>query len=282
MNEYLTFDDVLILPNYSDLDSRKDASLEFKYKQLFLDLPIIGSPMDTVCGSDMCIALAENGALGILHRFMSIEDNLEEYSKFSACFGFEVGEANYLIGVSVGTNTAEMDRARALYKAGARIFCVDVAHGHSKACGNRVKELKGLDDDILVIAGSVATAQGTDYLIGCGADIIRVGIGGGCFVDSTKVQTERGFQSIVDIKSGDRVKTHDGSYQVVESVHKRRLKEGEELWDINGNVCTSNHEFLTIPRKKATEINSDNYLEYAEWVPAEFLDPDKHLLVELD
>lgn len=301
MNEYLTFDDVLILPNYSKFGSRKDTNISFSYKGLKLAIPILSAPMDTVTGWSMAVKMAKLGGLGILHRFCSIEENvnlfidakdaldtitIDEISLTSNGFepGFSRQYAHKLlpIGVSVGTSESERERIDALYEVGAKIFCVDVAHGHSKVCGDTVKYIKSKYHDAIVIAGSVATKVGTDYLVGCGADIIRVGIGGGCFVGNTTIYTDEGPKCIEDIQTGDRVKTHNNTYQRVEEIHKRWLNEDEKLFNINGNICTANHEFLVVPKSIENDIDFDNYLNFSSWVPSEFLDPELHLLVELD
>ena len=177
MNEYLTFDDVLISPNYSGLASRKLSDIRFNYKDLYLDTPIISAPMDTISGVEMCIKMAQLGGLGILHRFWSIEDNVKAYVQIHHNL-FDFGRFCN-VGVAVGSSEREWERVTQLYQHGARIFCVDVAHGHSKTCGDMVKNIKELNTNNFVIAGSVATGAGADYLVGCGADLIRVGIGGG-------------------------------------------------------------------------------------------------------
>ena len=78
----LTYDDVLIVPRRSSLESRSEADTKTRLtKKINLNIPIITANMDTVTGSDMAIAIARMGGIGILHRFMSIEDNVEEVRK---------------------------------------------------------------------------------------------------------------------------------------------------------------------------------------------------------
>jgi IMP dehydrogenase len=81
----LTFDDVLLVPQRSDVRSRRDPRLTSKLtKNLSIELPIISANMDTVTESDMAIAMAKEGAFGILHRFMSVEAQIDQVKKVKA------------------------------------------------------------------------------------------------------------------------------------------------------------------------------------------------------
>ena len=175
MNEALTFDDVLLKPKWCPFESRKEVSTEvFLRHDWNFQTPIISANMDTVTGWEMAAKMAQLGGLGIIHRFMSIEDNVKEYQK-----AIQAGATYTSVGVSLGVNEG-LERADALYDAGARIFCIDVAHGHSKLTGRMVRTIKEkYGDNILLIAGNVCTYAGADYLISKGADVIKVGIGPG-------------------------------------------------------------------------------------------------------
>lgn len=79
MNEGLTFDDVLIVPKYSDIPSRKLINIKTKFsRRIDLNIPIVSANMDTVTESEMAIAMAQEGGLGIIHRFMPMERQIEE------------------------------------------------------------------------------------------------------------------------------------------------------------------------------------------------------------
>jgi len=195
MNEYLTFDDVLMRPNYCGFESRKDVSTKTVLVpgRLELEIPILSSPMDTITGPEMCVKMNELGGMGILHRFCSIEENVKMFNRAHEIqFQLNANHGVLNIGVSVGVNEG-LDRATALWKAGARIFCVDTAHAHSKLAGRMVHSLRTeFGDEIIIIGGSVCTYAGSDYLVSKGADIIRVGIGPGGFC-LTRTQTGFGL-----------------------------------------------------------------------------------------
>jgi IMP dehydrogenase len=170
----LTFDDVLLVPGKSDVRSRKDPSLATRLtKRHRLELPFISANMDTVTESAMAIAMNKLGGLGILHRFMSVEQQVQEVRvvKEAGCD---------IVAASIGVHEEGRDRAEALVKAGARILTVDIAHGHSVAMLEILKWIKDkFGESVEVIAGNVATPEATDELILAGAGAIKVGIGPG-------------------------------------------------------------------------------------------------------
>jgi len=190
-----TFDDVLLIPAYNHHTSRRevDVCVTDRTGKLTLDLPIMTANMDTVTGSKMANFIADKGGIGFMHRFMSIEDNVAEFKR---CTGKVV--------VSVGCSEAELERAEALLGAGAEYFCVDVAHAHARYVGHTLKSLRKMLPEQCIIAGNVATYAGADYLASCGADIIKVGIGGGS-VCSTRIKTGFGVPTLTSIQQCSRI-----------------------------------------------------------------------------
>lgn len=174
---YYSFDDVSLVPNYSHFDSRKDVDTGINLDPYDFDIPIISANMDTITGSKMAIEIYHLGGLGILHRFMSIEDNVDAY----------IAVDGRLCGVSIGVGEQEKVRFEKLYEVGARIFCVDVAHAHSKLVGKMIKFVKTYPDTF-VIAGNVGCHAGADYLASVGADAVKVGIAVGS-VCTTRYKT---------------------------------------------------------------------------------------------
>lgn len=209
----ITFDDVLLVPSYNHHESRRvvDISMTDRLGKLNLKLPVLSSNMDTITESRMANFMHSKGGTGVLHRFLSIEENINE---FKACKG--------LVFVSIGCTVAELERAEALRDAGAEYFCVDVAHAHAKYVGKTLKELRKLLGSRCLMAGNVATYAGADYLASCGADIIKAGIGGGS-VCSTRIKTGFGvpmLTCIQDCARTDRSIVADGGIRTSGDVVK--------------------------------------------------------------
>jgi len=168
----LSYKDVYIVPQYSEVTSRTIVSTDTKiFDNLTIDVPVISANMDTITEAAMAIAIAKAGGLGALHRFCSINDNLDAF--------IDTDKAKVPVLVSVGVNGDSKERASALYKAGARFFLVDVAHGHHKQVGEIISYLKDKYKDIRIMAGNVATPEGVKFLAKAGADSVKVGIGPG-------------------------------------------------------------------------------------------------------
>lgn len=191
----ITFDDVLLVPSYNHYESRRlvDISVTDRTDRLRLDLPVFTANMDTVTEHQMANFIGGKGGMGILHRFMSIERNIEEFKKCKT-----------KAFVSIGCGDAELQRAEALRDAGAEYYCIDVAHAHAKYIGKTIKQLRELLPNACIMAGNVATWAGADYLANCGADIIKVGIGGGS-VCSTRIKTGFGIPMLTCIQQCARV-----------------------------------------------------------------------------
>jgi IMP dehydrogenase len=202
----LTFDDVLIKPNYSGFD-RADISLSTKLtRRIELQCPIISSPMDTVTEAPLAIALAKLGGLGIIHRNLTVKDEAAEVKKVKAA-GFKVGAA-------VGSSLGYEDRVKALVKAGADVILVDSAHGHSKKVIDAVKYIKA-KYDVDVIAGSVATTEGAQALIDAGVDVLRVGMGPGA-ICSTRIILGMGVPQLTAIMDTVKVAHKAGVFVIAD------------------------------------------------------------------
>ena len=171
IKESLTFDDVLLLPKYSDvLPSETDISLSLTSK-IKLKVPFLSSAMDTVTESRMAIAIAEAGGIGIIHRNLNIKEQTKEIIK--------VKKKKLFVGAAVGTNKDDIDRAKSLIANGCDLIVIDTAHGHSKKVLKILSKLKKLENSIPFCVGNIATAEAAKKLYNSGADIIKVGIGPG-------------------------------------------------------------------------------------------------------
>ena len=196
MSEALTYDDVLLVPSYNHWESRKvvDTNITDRSGLLSLEIPVMTSNMDTITEVDMANFIRSKGGVGVLHRFMSIEENVK---MLEVC--------NSPVFVSVGCSEEDLQRAEALRDANAGFFCIDVAHAHAKYVGRTLKNLREmLGKGACIMAGNVATYAGADYLASCGADIIKVGIGGGS-VCTTRIKTGFGVPNLTAIKDCTRV-----------------------------------------------------------------------------
>jgi len=194
----LAYDDVLLMPQYSDIRSRTEVSITSQIAGHEFRLPIIASPMDTVTESPMAAAMDSSGGFGIIHRYNSIEIQ---------CQHVESMAAEAIVGAAIGTSGDYLDRATALYDAGASILCVDVAHGHHIWMKETLHDLRNVfGDSIHIMAGNVATLEGYNDLVDWGADSVRCNIGGGS-ICSTRIQTGHGvpgLQTIIDCAQSDR------------------------------------------------------------------------------
>lgn len=195
--EHMSFDDILLVPQISDVKSRKDVYLSTILGDgLELDFPIIAAPMDTVCEEGMALAMSMYGGIGVIHRYMPIEDQARRVAM--------VREAGAIVGGSIGARGSFMQDAEKLINAGATLVLIDVANGHSQYAINAVSELRDhFGDDLHIMAGNVATWDGFARLADAGANSIRVGIGGGSAC-TTRVVSGHGvptLASILDIRS---------------------------------------------------------------------------------
>ncbi len=171
IKESLTFDDVLLLPQYSDvLPSETNISLDLT-KKILLKVPFLSSAMDTVTESKMAIAMAKAGGIGVIHRNLNIKNQTKEIIK--------VKKQNLIVGAAVGTNLEDIERAKSLINNGCDLIVVDTAHGHSEKVLKALSKLKKLDKTIPICVGNIATSKAAKKLYNSGADIIKVGIGPG-------------------------------------------------------------------------------------------------------
>jgi IMP dehydrogenase len=313
--EGLTFDDVLLAPKRSPIISRSQTDLHTKLsRNIALNTPIISANMDTITESGMAIALAREGGIGIIHRFMTIEDQVDEILKVkrsesvmieqpytikpdltvaeakkameeynvSGLLVEEVGKlvgiitrrditfeknnkrkvsdlmtkdvitakpgitidqakeilhnqrieklpvvndkkhivglitskdilkmeqyphaskdrkGRLLVGAAVGVKGDYLERTEALLEAGADIIVVDIAHGHSENAINTVHMIKKAFPDCELIAGNVATGEGTRDLIKAGVDAVKVGVGSGS-ICITRVVTGSGVPQLTAV-----------------------------------------------------------------------------------
>jgi len=194
IKESLTFDDILMLPRYSNvLPAETNISLNLT-KKIELKVPFLSSAMDTVTESNMAIAMANAGGIGIIHRNLNIKNQSKEVKK--------VKKKKLLVGAAIGTNFEDFERARSLIGSGVDLIVIDTAHGHSEKVLKVLSRLKKINNKIPICVGNIATGEAAKRLYNCGADIIKVGIGPGS-ICTTRMVAGIGvpqISAIMDVK----------------------------------------------------------------------------------
>ena len=201
IKEALTFDDVTLVPKYSEiLPSEVDTSIKLT-KFLKLKIPLLSSAMDTVTESKMAIAIGRAGGIGVIHRNLDIKKQILEIQK--------VKKHKILVGAAVGAGPKEFERAYAILKENVDLIVVDTAHGHTKKVSEIIRFIKKKKNKKTALcAGNVATAQAAKFLKKLGVDIIKVGIGPGS-ICTTRLVAGIGvpqLSAILNVRNGVRDK----------------------------------------------------------------------------
>lgn len=320
--EGLTFDDILLIPQHSNVLPKTTSIKTRLTNRVQLNIPLMSAGMDTVTESRMAIAMAREGGIGIIHKNMSIEAQAREVDRvkrsehgvitdpfslgpshliedalklmqhyhisgvpitdqneklvgiltnrdirfetdvkkridevmtsknlITAQQGITMDEAlnllkqhkieklplvddeyhltglitikdieksiqhpnaakdasgRLLAGAAVGVTVDTMDRVRALVEAKVDVIVVDTAHGHSEGVLNMVARIKEEYPDLQLVAGNVATKEGTRALIEAGADCVKIGIGPGS-ICTTRVVTGVGVPQVTAIMEAAEV-----------------------------------------------------------------------------
>jgi IMP dehydrogenase len=203
--ETYAFDDVLLQPKFSTIRSRLDVSTDTIVGKVKLSVPIIASPMDTITEARMAIKLGQLGGMGIIHRFMPITEQKQNIRKVLEARQ-DLGEF-IPVAFAIGASEEEKERHSKLKKefhSEYDLICIDIANGHSVIASDMLKYVKDNEEDnVTIMTGNVATAEGYQYLIDNGADCVRVGIGSGK-ICKTRIVTSQGIPlltSLLDIKA---------------------------------------------------------------------------------
>lgn len=204
----LAYDDVLLEPRYTDIESRfnGEASLRTQLlSDLTLEVPIISANMDTVTEVTMAEEMWDLGCIGIIHRFMNPENHLKQLSELS--LSYKIG----CIGIGVGGK-------KRLEVIGDEIdaILIDIAHGHCREMVDQIRWCKEHYPDLKIIAGNVATGDGARELFHAGADCVKVGVGPGSLC-TTRIQTGCGVPQLTAVIETGRV---------AKSLHKTIIADG--------------------------------------------------------
>jgi IMP dehydrogenase len=214
MRNSLTYDDIQLVPQYSNIPSRTQINLKTLVSRRYGILnPIVASPMDTVCGLEMAYKMFKLGGVGCIHRFNSIEEQSnivkelyhriysEDWGNQFESWGVMIDDwhseiPHIPIMASIGVSESDKDRAKSLVDNGCNIIIIDVAHGHHKNVEKMLVWCKNnLDEKVDIIAGNIATKEAAQELESWGADGLRVGIGGGSLC-TTRVKTGFGVPNV--------------------------------------------------------------------------------------
>lgn len=207
-----TYDDISLLPDQiSGLEHRADCNTSVDFLGMTLNLPVIASPMNTVCGGRMAKTLSDLKCLGILHRFNTVDEQLNEIANY------DLLKSEYLsaaIGISIKKDT---ERLKRLSDKGVRIICLDIANGGSKMIEVFLNYIQNTirQYGLKIIAGNVASYETTNYLIDLNVDAIRVGIGNGAMC-STSIKSGIGIGQVdAIIRSLKARKDRDSKVKII-------------------------------------------------------------------
>ncbi len=302
INYSYSFDEILIKPKYSEIKSRNDILLNTKCignSNISLNIPIISSPMDTVTEDAMAIKLALLGGLGIIHRFQSIEDQvnmvknvknfklpielISQYINKDLLFpcakvnnnkdiclykhyynnSLKDSYGKLVVGAAIGIN--EYERLDALIKTDVDIINIDTANGYNKYVGDFITYIKKKYPNLPIIAGNICTIEGFKYLADLNVDAIRIGIGNGS-ICSTRLETGIGMCQFSAILECAEYNKKSGKNIFI-------ISDGGHLGK-NGNkfkaLCAGAHAVMLGRSLAATsespgEIITKNYKKYKKY-----------------
>lgn len=181
----LTFDDVLLVPAYSEVLPREVSTKARFTRNISLNIPIVSAAMDTVSEKAMAIMLARKGGISVVHKNMGIEAQarqireVKEYPAEGDKIPCLDAEGRLMVAAGVGITADVLDRVTALVEAGVDAIVLDSAHGDSHGVVEALRKIKSVYPELDTVVGNIATAEAAVRLIEAGADSLKVGIGPG-------------------------------------------------------------------------------------------------------
>ena len=255
MRKAHTFDDVALIPQYNDIESRTEPDLSTKLtKNIDIKIPLLAANMDTVINDSLTEILLNKGSIPIYHRFTTVEEQLRWFKKYDSKPEYGYTPCGLSIGVSAfrekGYNQLKLADfiGKWIEAYGLSLLCIDVAHGHSKKMFQLLELLKDKYSGLNVIAGNVCTSMAYHELANAGADAVKVGIGPGCFTAGTKVLMANGlYKNINKIVPNDWVINKQGKSVRVSGIQNKGLRKVVKLshpaW-YKDTYVTSDHNFF--------------------------------------
>jgi len=257
---YLTFDDVGLIPKYNPIASRMDTNISTTIHNKTYSFPFVPANMDTVISKQMVHKLTQQNGMVIYHRFCSIDEKVSMCKEYPNMY------------MSVGISDSERETIDILIQNGIVNYCIDVAHGHSKQVGDVIKHIWDNCPEASIIAGNVCTQEGYRFLVESGANIVKVGVGGGCLDGSTKVKMANGvLKPISEIKVGDYVSNQYGTPVRVLNVMNMGPKRVLKIIGYHNNSIQLTYDHLI--RCVNTETFDEKWIEayalptYFEYLP---------------
>ncbi len=254
-------------------------------------LPIFVAPMSAVINDKNYEVYETNNLYTVIPRSVDFKTRVKLFGNNGRLFN----DNNFRF-IAMSLNEFKdffCDRKNLIARGQHFNVCIDIANGHMQYLYDLCKIAKSSAEEngyeLVIMTGNIANPDTYKYIINRSfnertaiIDYIRCGIGSGagCFVDGTKIKTDKGEKNIEDICIDDRVLTIDGSYQRVFS--RTRYKTNNLLKINNEITCTPNHKFFVINKSDKELVNEQNLEKIGFWIEAENLDKEKHLLVKLE
>lgn len=288
----LDFNDVLIQPKRSTLNSRSEVDIEREFswvdgngtRRSFKCIPITAANMGTV-GTIRCAnELVKHGYLSCLEKHISADSIINFFEvltqhALSEAKPHEFYTSHIFLSIGATESLDTIEKVFEKFPYSDFKINIDVPNGYTPHFMERVRECRTKFPETFIVAGTVVTGDAVQDLLMAGANCVRVGIGTGCFHGNMLVKTENGLVQIKNIKVGDRVLTHTGKYEEV--VNKFIFNDHKKIIDINGIKCTPNHKFYVANISDIDKINEKNYRDFCYWVEAKDLDETKQKLLKI-
>jgi IMP dehydrogenase len=252
----LSFDDVLLVPQFSKINSRSEVDLSTKISdKLTLQNPLITAPMSTVTGVEMAIEISRLGGMGILPRFEAPETQAEKVAR--------VKEGGGVVTAAIGCKEGYLERTEMVVNAGADALVLDVAHGQMQKFIEATKEIvQRFGQKVTIISGVVATYEGARALFEAGTDSVRVGVGPGS-ICTTRIMTGHGVPQITALIEAARAAREFGKTIITDGGMKNSGDIVKAL-AAGASAITSGNMFAGTSETPGdiVEINGNKYKEY--------------------